>query len=108
MERSAGIEEITQLRKRVVEEEEQKKAEEEKKKAEDEKQKKELEEMLKRELEEAEQLEKAEKEKQDRVTSEKSIELREMTGMFDCADMWKIGIRCLKVRICSAHFIDRS
>ncbi|KAL5532421.1 GLE1 [Sanghuangporus sanghuang] len=83
-------------RKRREQEEKRRKEEENKRKAEEERRQKELEDLLQKELEVA-----AEREKEERARKEKTqdtglVELRERTGMFDCGDMWKIGLRCLK------------
>lgn len=80
-------------------EEELKRAEEEERKEEEEKRRKEEEQRLEEEKEEMEKawLELEERERKSEI--EGSIELREQAGVLSCDDMWKVGLRCLKVSV---------
>ena len=84
-------------RKRKEEEERIRKEEEQKAALEAEEMKKALEDQLKKEMEELEREEREKALKLKKAQNEATLKLREATGLFEADDMWKMGLRALRV-----------
>lgn len=84
-------------KKRRAEEEKKRQEEEKKRKEEEERRKKEVEERLKKEMEEAERREQQERDQVKKEQEKGAAKMRGTLGMENAEDLWKAGLRTLRV-----------
>ena len=79
------------------------KAKEEADRADEERRQREVAEKLKKEMEMVERQEREKEAKERKARDESMSVLRESTGLLDCEDLWKVGLRCLKVCLITSN-----